>query len=615
MDAVAQARLEKKLKDELRDEIRTELQQELVYLKEEGHLRAGKAGKKGSLVQQWKNKLAPTAASAMLTLVIGSLIFTVFSMEHVGAGAGHGDDDDHDDDDDKDRSKHDMQEKEHKDEDEEEVYRKNGQCGKECIMKVMPPYADDVYAGALASPPTYASLCSDKVVVTSQGQDGFGQEVMNRLLARAAALQRGYLYVHTPFTVLDHVQGNEAAMETFANLGADEVDIRTIQEDYVVHSEKKFDWSNPGKGKDPRGCSIIHACIHSRACCEGASSEALAGTLGEMRARYLRTPKPALLFQDNEFNVAVHMRRNDALTKDHRKVVDEDALLVAMRNVKVAVADVAGGKAVRFHVFTQGSPSDLQGLAEEEGVTVHIDATTEQHGASTPEMAQSLQVAFHSMVMADALVATSSSLGYAAGYLSEGRVFAFQHDRPPLKSWIMIDDHGNFTAADNQEDGEVAIEQGTERTSSEGSADKTVETLLEQDGTASDVSSPALSEDSVVQSPLGAATNAPGETVAVQSAASLATQYDEAQAATDAAAAVDTTAAASTEFDGGETAGAGVAQIETDVNSEAQQELGTVSKSASDLSTEASDVEKVHSHQRGSGGLHRKVAGVLGLGH
>lgn len=39
---MAQARLEKKLKDELRDEIRTELQQELVYLKEEGHLRAGK---------------------------------------------------------------------------------------------------------------------------------------------------------------------------------------------------------------------------------------------------------------------------------------------------------------------------------------------------------------------------------------------------------------------------------------------------------------------------------------------------------------------------------------------------------------------------------------------
>lgn len=28
------------------------------------------AGKKGSLVQQWKNKLAPTAASAMLTLVV-----------------------------------------------------------------------------------------------------------------------------------------------------------------------------------------------------------------------------------------------------------------------------------------------------------------------------------------------------------------------------------------------------------------------------------------------------------------------------------------------------------------------------------------------------------------
>ena len=38
-------------------------------------------------------------------------------------------------------------------------------------------------------------------------------------------------------------QGHEAAMETFMNLGADEIDIRSIKGDFVVHNEKDDIWN------------------------------------------------------------------------------------------------------------------------------------------------------------------------------------------------------------------------------------------------------------------------------------------------------------------------------------------------------------------------------------
>jgi hypothetical protein len=39
-----------------------------------------------------------------------------------------------------------------------------------------------------------------------------------------------------------HPQGHEAAMETFMNLGADEIDIRSIKGDFVVHNEHDNIW-------------------------------------------------------------------------------------------------------------------------------------------------------------------------------------------------------------------------------------------------------------------------------------------------------------------------------------------------------------------------------------
>ena len=52
--------------------------------------------------------------------------------------------------------------------------------------------------------------------------------MLARVMMRAGALANGITYVHTPFQALDHVGGQEAAMEAFVNLGADEIDIRQV---------------------------------------------------------------------------------------------------------------------------------------------------------------------------------------------------------------------------------------------------------------------------------------------------------------------------------------------------------------------------------------------------
>ena len=48
-------------------------------------------------------------------------------------------------------------------------------------------------------------------------------------------------------------QGHEAAMETFMNLGADEIDIRSIKGDFVVHNEKDDIWNKVSPSPVLRG--------------------------------------------------------------------------------------------------------------------------------------------------------------------------------------------------------------------------------------------------------------------------------------------------------------------------------------------------------------------------
>eukprot|EP00240_Pyramimonas_obovata_P000709 CAMPEP_0118957624 /NCGR_PEP_ID=MMETSP1169-20130426/62201_1 /TAXON_ID=36882 /ORGANISM="Pyramimonas obovata, Strain CCMP722" /LENGTH=565 /DNA_ID=CAMNT_0006905713 /DNA_START=811 /DNA_END=2508 /DNA_ORIENTATION=- len=318
----------------------------------------------------------------------------------------------------------------------ENKYRVEGPCDKSCILAALPPLSDTVYTHTLSALPRWEDVCATTASLTAEPQDGFGGEVLSRISMRAGALEHGHTYVHTPFVELDHVGGQEAIMETFVNLGADEIDIRQIESEFVVIGTRSLDYSALG---DP-GCSLIHAAVNTDPCRKGATPANLAASMPVLRKRYRASPKPALPFEAAAYIVAVHLRRGDVLHLDHRKKISEDAILAAMSAVRATVEGdgSAEGRPVRFHVFTQGSPGELPELESRPN-------TTARHGATTPEMAEAVKLAFHSFVMADAFIAAPSSFSYAAALLSEGRVFAFNHDRSHLDNYTFVDDAGTFT--------------------------------------------------------------------------------------------------------------------------------------------------------------------------
>jgi len=154
----------------------------------------------------------------------------------------------------------------------------------------------------------------------------------------------------------------------------------------------------------------------------------------EMRERFRRhRVHPDLPWILGEvYAVAVHLRRGDIMSND-RAVVSEDQLVFAMETMKTAVLNAGEnhGQAIIFHVFTQGE-NDLHKLSARNDTTLHIaadDTRTPAKGGGIyvpPHASEELRLAFHSMVMADALLAGSSGLSYAASWLSKGWIWAFQ---------------------------------------------------------------------------------------------------------------------------------------------------------------------------------------------
>jgi hypothetical protein len=94
-------------------------------------------------------------------------------------------------------------------------------------------------------------------------------------------------------------------------------------------------------------------------------------------------------------------------------------------------------------LFGQGT-EDLYLLGNRSDTVMHYAKDTIQHGSSTEEAVAGLKLAFHSFVMADALIIDKSALSYAAGWLSRGWVWGFQHDRVAGVQWNIFDDNGDI---------------------------------------------------------------------------------------------------------------------------------------------------------------------------
>jgi hypothetical protein len=89
---------------------------------------------------------------------------------------------------------------------------------------------------------------------------------------------------------------------------------------------------------------------------------------------------------------------------------------------------------------------DLTLLGNRSDTVMHYAKDTIQHGSSTEEAVAALKLAFHSFVMADALIMDRSQLSYAAGWLSRGWMWGFGFNRARMggNDWNLFDDNGDL---------------------------------------------------------------------------------------------------------------------------------------------------------------------------
>jgi hypothetical protein len=167
------------------------------------------------------------------------------------------------------------------------------------------------------------------------------------------------------------------------------------------------------------------------------------GVMDQLQQKFHSAParqKDRLVFSQDHFNIAVHVRRGDIVegqkngNANHQmRWQDNDYFKNVLENVlKILNTD----KPVAIYLFSQGIPEDFRDFDSFENLRLCLDMNA--------------QDSFLHMVFADLLVTSKSSFSYKPALLSKGiRVCPkdFWHGYPDDRSWIMVDSNNSLSTS------------------------------------------------------------------------------------------------------------------------------------------------------------------------
>lgn len=230
--------------------------------------------------------------------------------------------------------------------------------------------------------------------------EGAGSMALRYVTVMTASCVYGRTYIHTPFRQVGHRPAGhdpsdwDAKWESFFNLGLDEIQ---------NHPAKAYRW-----------------------CYREVSGREIGLIDWIFRSKYHDSPKPELRwFSKDEWNVAIHVRRGDALEARHRARVTENAVLERIVREVLAGCTNPEGKPLKVHVMSEGSEVDFDFAGQScAPFELHLDECPFE--------------TFHHLAMADTLVTAKSTFSYFAGILNPGQVFYEPFWHEPLPRWIPL---------------------------------------------------------------------------------------------------------------------------------------------------------------------------------
>ncbi|WP_367871106.1 hypothetical protein [Luteolibacter sp. Populi] len=231
--------------------------------------------------------------------------------------------------------------------------------------------------------------------------EGAGSMAMRYVSVMTASCVYQRTYIHTPFRNVGHrprgydPQAWDREWETFFNLGLDEIQDQPA---------KAYRW-----------------------CYREVTGREMGLIDWIFRDKYHDNPKPpASWFSPDEWNVAIHVRRGDALEARHQARVTRNPDVERFLRGILPKCTNPENKPVRIHLMSEGSRTDFD-LAE------RLEVPCELHLDECPFMT------FHHLVMADTLITAKSTFSYFAGILNPGQVFYEPFWHEPLPRWIELE--------------------------------------------------------------------------------------------------------------------------------------------------------------------------------
>ena len=259
---------------------------------------------------------------------------------------------------------------------------------------------------------------------------GIGHQMANWIAGYWFAKFFGLKFAHIPFSnVKDPFVADK--WEQFLNYGVDEVQVKDLlSEGWKIRYLPLFDEFNE------KHLAVIRKIINSY---QGHKVIFCLEQDQFFRDQYKvrfdlekkfksRPTRTKLIFNKDEFNIAVHIRRGD-IVQSERKSENEN--LTALQIIKT-------DKKIHFYIFSQGKISDYPELEKFENLTFCLGM------AAMPS--------FEHMIYADALITSKSSFSYKPALMNSGYKFCpkvFWHGYPEdAEDWILLDQYGYV---DNEE--------------------------------------------------------------------------------------------------------------------------------------------------------------------
>lgn len=245
------------------------------------------------------------------------------------------------------------------------------------------------------------SYCQE-IITNPYRSDGFGAQFQCIIFTALYAELHNKKFLYTPFKAMEHNYDNDENFlekkETLINF-INNFEINndpTIQPTEIIHEYYNFIHNN------------LDLCEKSI-------------LLKKAKEIFRINKNKATYFDNQKLNIAIHIRRpNPHDTRIEGTELSNEFYFKSIQFLR----SLYSSKNPLFHIYSQGSIDTFYTHFNSSDIVLHLN--------------ESIEDTFSSMVLADVLVTSTSSLSYTAGFLSEGIVYYIPFWHPPMPKWIIL---------------------------------------------------------------------------------------------------------------------------------------------------------------------------------